>query len=90
MNVDDFVNNFFKNAEKIGYNIEVCNRGEARGKRQIDFGNKKLHELHIRMLYPMLIENGIDFSPASFNEIVRGRPCSIKGFREISATVLIK
>ncbi|QLC50604.1 hypothetical protein HWN40_10375 [Methanolobus zinderi] len=88
INVNDFVNRFFETAEKLGYDVEVCKRGEARGKKQIDFGNKKLHELHLRKLYPMLIENGIDFSYDAFNDIVPGRPCAVKGFREISATIV--
>jgi hypothetical protein len=88
VNIDDFMDDFFINAEKMGYEIESCKLGEAQGKKQIDFGNKKLHELHIRRLYPMLIENGINFSYEAFNDVVPGRPCAVKGFREISATVL--
>jgi len=68
----------------------MCKRGDARGKRQIDFGRKKLHELHLQKLYSTLTKDGIDFSYESFDRIVPGRPCAVKGFKEICREFLAK
>ncbi|MCD4822588.1 MAG: hypothetical protein K8R11_11105 [Methanococcoides sp.] len=88
MDSKEYVDTFFDIAKEMGYNIGRCKRGSARGQKQIDFGNKKLHEGHIRKLYPLIMEKGIEFSYDDFDELVPGRPCAVKGFKEINKKIL--
>lgn len=88
MKVEDYVNIFFVTAKEMGYQIEMCKRGKARGQLQINFGNKKLHADHIRRLYDLIEEKGLSFSYKDFEKIVPGRPCVIKGFKEINESIL--
>ena len=50
MKDDEYLDMFFKTAKEMGYTIETCKRGKARGQLQINFGNKKLHANHIKKL----------------------------------------
>ncbi|NPE28790.1 hypothetical protein HNV12_12665 [Methanococcoides sp. SA1] len=88
MDENEYVNAFFETANEMGYEIETCMRGSAKGKRQIDFGNKKLHEEHIKALFPLVQNKGYEFTTEDFNTVVSGRPCAMKGFREINKRIL--
>jgi hypothetical protein len=73
-----FVNLTVEEAKKRGYLIE---EGTQNG-RQIDFGNKKLHEGHLRALYPSILQPEANIS-ALIDRVAPGRPCTHKPMREI-------
>ena len=88
MNADEYVDKFFETAREMGYTLETCKRGKARGQLQINFGNKKLHADHIKILFNLIEEKGLAFSYEDFEIIVPGRPCVVKSFREINKSIL--
>ncbi len=53
MTQDEFVDAIVATARAQGYSIENSRYG-----RQIDFGHKKLHEGHLRQLYPDILAEG--------------------------------
>ncbi len=77
-----FVNEVINIAGKHGYTIENSRNG-----RQIDFGNKKLHEGHLTKLYPAIIQPNANIKEL-IEDIAPGRPCSHKPMREIVEKLL--
>jgi len=75
---ETFVNLTIEEAVKRGYPIEE----RTRHGRQINFGHKKLHEQHLRALYPAIIQPGANI-PALIDAVAPGRPCTHKPMREI-------
>jgi hypothetical protein len=90
MNQEEYVNKFFEIAKKMGYEIETCKSGTCAGERQIDFGNKKLHAGHVRLLYPVAKDKGVDITNVDFEKIVPGRPCASAPFRKINSEIWSK
>lgn len=64
--------------KREGYTLER-NRD---GLRQIDFGNKKLHEGHIELLYPEILNPDVHMSTLIDN-VAPGRPCAHRPMKEI-------
>jgi hypothetical protein len=50
---DKFIEEVLRIAEEHGYGLEYNSRN---GRRQIDFGHKKLHVGHLEELYPDILE----------------------------------
>ncbi len=73
-----FVDAIILIARQKGYIIEI-NRS---GLRQIDFGNKKLHEGHLRDLYPDILNRDINLR-SLIEKVAPGRGCSVLPMREI-------
>lgn len=87
MDVVEYENKFFEVAKAIGHEIEICKSGPFRDEKQIDFGNKKLHAGHIRVLYPLVIEKGYPISYEDFENKVPGRPCAVPFFNKINKKI---
>lgn len=81
MTKDEFINAVIAEARRQGYTIE-----DSRNGRQVDFGNKKLHEGHLGLLYPRILADGADIA-ALIEEVALGRPCSHKPMRWILAAM---
>jgi hypothetical protein len=81
MTQSEFVDAIVETARSKGYSIANSRHG-----RQIDFGHKKLHEGHLRQLYPGILAKGARI-PSLIDAIAPGRPCSHRPMREIVATV---
>ncbi len=77
MDQTTFVNSVIDEAKRLGYPIELSRNG-----RQIDFGHKKLHEQHLRKLYPAILQPGANI-PKLIDAVAPGRPCTHKPMREI-------
>jgi hypothetical protein len=75
-----FVDRVFQIAKEHGYPVER----NRQGLRQIDFGHKKLHEEHIRRLYPDILQPTESVSNI-IDVIAPGRPCTHRPMREIVA-----
>jgi len=87
MTVYEYEDKFFETAKRMGHKMETCKGGSFRGERQIDFGNKKLHAGHIRMLYPLVKEKGPTISYDDFEKLIPGRPCAVPYFNEINRKI---
>ncbi len=74
---DEFVSEVLKAAAERGFKVE-----DSRNGKQIDFGNKKLHEGHLRALYPAITVPGADIR-ALIERVAPGRPCTHRPMREI-------
>ena len=81
MTKNQFVNTVIEEAQKAGYPIETSSNG-----RQIDFGHKKLHEEHLRDLYPDILADGQDVS-ALIDRVAPGRPCTHRPMKIIIANI---
>ena len=81
MTESEFVTVVLQEAEQQGYEIE-----DSRNGRQIDFGHKKLHEGHLRTLYPEILEEDAHV-PTLVDAVAPGRPCSHRPMREILARI---
>lgn len=77
LDVELFIRRICETAFKLGYIVE-----DSRNGRQVDFGNKKLHEGHLRLLYPFILSPGVHVGQL-IDEVAPGRPCSHKPMREI-------
>ena len=82
MEEEEFVEQFMKIAGRR-FKIEI-NRD---GLRQIDFGNKKLHERHLRKLFPKILQKDADVAKL-IEEVAPGRPCTHKPVKEIVAQII--
>lgn len=71
MNENNFVDEVVRVARSMGYPIEI----NREGKRQIDFGHKKLHEGHLRQLYPEILLRDASVSRL-IDKVAPGRPCA--------------
>jgi hypothetical protein len=76
---DEFVNEVLRVARERGYTLEYNARN---GRRQIDFGHKKLHTGHLEDLYPAILHQGVHI-PSLIEHVAPGRPCSHRPMREI-------
>ena len=85
--IEEYVDKFFETASNMGYEIESCQRGEFKGERQIDFGNKKLHAGHIRRVYPV-VKRKSTICYEEFEKIVPGRPCAVLIFNKINKKII--
>ena len=90
MSQKEFVDAVFVIAKQKGY-IQETGRN---GIRQIDFGNKKLHEDHLRQLYPKILHplaiTDTSYTRKLIEDIAPGRPCTHKPMREIVESLLHK
>lgn len=77
MNIETYINQVCEIALRQGYTVE-----DSRNGRQIDFGKKKLHEGHLRSLYPFILSPGVHVGQL-IEEVAPGRPCSHRPMREI-------
>jgi bifunctional DNase/RNase len=68
------VRRVIEEARLLGYEIEDSKNGP-----QIDFGCKKLHEKHLRKLFPII---GVSIKDA-IEQVAPGRPCVHVPMREI-------
>jgi len=82
MDSKSFVERVTRAARNLGYKIEVNREGLDR----IDFGNKKLHEAHLRKLYPEILEPNADI-PALIEKVAPGRPCTHRPMKEIISAI---
>ena len=78
MDIQQFIDQVVKIARDKGFRIET-NRD---GRTQIDFGNKKLHALHLRAMFPEIVEDGVAISTI-IEKVAPGRPCTFKPMKEI-------
>jgi hypothetical protein len=76
--IETFIDEVLRIAKEFHHPMER-NRS---GLRQIDFGHKKLHEDHIRRLYPAVLEPAASVSKL-IDWVAPGRPCTHKPMREI-------
>jgi len=81
MNEDEFIDTILAEAQRQGHEIE-----EIRNGRQFNFGHKKLHEGHLRKLFPSILEQGAKI-PALIDAVASGRPCSHKPMKEIISNI---
>jgi hypothetical protein len=79
MTEDDFIIKVIGIAQNRGYPVE-----QSRNGLQIDFGHKKLHEGHLRSLFPDVMREGANISKL-IEEIAPGRPCSHRPMKMILA-----
>jgi hypothetical protein len=77
-----FVARVLEIAKELNFPLET-NRN---GLRQIDFGHKKLHENHLRQLFPSILEPNAYISKLVEN-VAPGRPCTHKPLRETIARI---
>ena len=80
MNKDEFVEDVVCNARSLGYRIETNRMGLI----QIGFGHKKLHEGHLRTIFPQIFQPGANISQL-IEDVAPGRPCSHRPMKEILA-----
>jgi len=78
MDENSFIDAVCSTAQSLGYTLEIARNG----RRQIDFGHKKLHEGHLRQLFPTILSENVHI-PTLINEIAPGRPCTHKPMRII-------
>ena len=76
---EEFQADVLRIAKTHGYKIEKL---KDTGIPQIDFGNKKLHGKHFRVLFPRVLADGVNINKL-IEEIAPGRPCSHLPFRKI-------
>ena len=72
-----FIESVMRIAKSHNYVIE-----ESKNGLQIDFGNKKLHEGHLRKIYPDILQANANIKEL-IDKVAPGRPCSHKPMREI-------
>lgn len=75
--VDEFVSEVLRVALECGFAVENSRNG-----KQINFGHKKLHEGHLRELYPNIAIPGAHI-PALIENVAPGRPCTHRPMRDI-------
>ena len=78
MSEEDFIRRVLQIARADGYPV-ARNRD---GFLQIDFGHKKLHEQHLRKMYPNVL-SGYQSISQLIDNVAPGRPCAHKPMREI-------
>jgi len=81
MNLDEFIDTVIDTARAHGYEIE-----DSRNGRQINFGNKKLHEKHLMNLFPHILADGTNVR-ALINSAAPGRSCVAKPLRQLIAEI---
>jgi hypothetical protein len=83
MNLTSFIDKVLQLAKENGWTLEHTQAGL----RQIDFGHKKLHENHLKALYPTILEPKAHI-PSLINKVAPGRPCTHKPMRIIITKVM--
>lgn len=78
---DAFLAAVIAEAQRQGFKVEPSRNG-----RQIDFGPKKLHERHLRKLYPAILAPQADVS-ALLETAAPGRPCTHGPMKRIIADI---
>jgi len=78
---DEFVEAVVAEARRRGYAIEQSRNGP-----QIDFGHKKLHEAHLRALYPGILTHEADVA-SLIETVAPGRPCTHEPMKAILAEI---
>jgi len=81
MTEDAFVDAVVRQASSLGYRIENSRNG-----RQIDFGHKKLHEDHLRALFPSILTDAANVA-GLIEAVAPGRPCTHEPMREIVSRI---
>ena len=79
----EFVDQVVYLSRTKGLKIET-NRNDQ---RQIDFGNKKLHEGHLARIYPNALDQTANI-PKLIEQVAPGRPCTHKPMKEIIDEIL--
>lgn len=74
---EEFVDAVFETAPFLGYVCETSRNG-----RQVILGHKKLHEGHMRMLHPKILDPDAHI-PSLIEAVAPGRPCAHRPMREI-------
>ena len=77
-----FVKAAISKAKMIGYKVEM-NRN---GRRQINFGRKKLHEGHLKAIYPQILDAHVNVG-LLIESVAPGRPCAHRPMTEIVAEI---
>ena len=77
MTESEFADTIVAEARRQGYTVENSRNG-----RQIDFGHKKLHEGHLRALYPAIMTQGANVA-ALIEAVAPGRTCSHRPMKDI-------
>lgn len=85
MNRSEFVAKVIEIAHKQGFQIE-----DSRNGKQIDFVNKKLHEVHLNQLFDLGILNENANVNDLIDKIAPGRPCTHKPMTEIIAKIRLE
>ena len=80
MNEDVFIKEVIGTARSLGYKIETNRNGLI----QIDFGHKKLHEGHLRAIFPQIFQPEANINQL-IDDIAPGRPCDHRPMKEILA-----
>lgn len=83
MTEPEFISKTIEIARNHGYTIE-----QSRNGLQIDFGHKKLHEGHLRRLFPDILHEGSNISNL-IEKVAPGRPCSHKPMKMILAEMIV-
>lgn len=78
MDLREFMDEVINLSRRRGHTIETNRNGQ----RQVDFGHKKLHEGHLTMMFPRILDNEARVSTI-IEEVAPGRPCTHKPMREI-------
>jgi len=76
-----FVSLAIEEAKKRGFAIDE----HTRHGRQIDFGHKKLHEQHLRALFPDILQPDANLS-ALIEDVAAGRPSTHRPMREMDGS----
>lgn len=81
MTEDQFVDAVVWHASNLGYKIEATRNG-----RQIAFGTKRLHEGHLRALFPSILTDAANVA-GLIEAVAPGRPCTHKPMRQIISQI---
>jgi hypothetical protein len=82
MNQNEYIQKVVGTARSMGYRIETNRNNQL----QIDFGSKKLHEGHLRDLYPEILKANADISNL-IDRVAPGRPCAHRPMKEIMSAI---
>jgi hypothetical protein len=82
MTEEEFILAIVSKAQQFRYRVERNRKGQI----QIDFGHKKLHEGHLKALYPRILEDGVDIGKL-IEAVAPGRPCTHRPMKGIMADI---
>jgi hypothetical protein len=81
MDENEFIEEVVRIAKSLGYKIENKIRTTL---VQIDFGHKKLHEGHLRKMFPQILQPGANVARL-IEAVAPGRPCAHRPMKKILA-----
>ena len=81
MNENEFIKEVVRIARSFGYRIENKFRTTL---VQIDFGHKKLHEGHLKAMFPQILQPGANVARL-IEDVAPGRPCAHQPMKKILA-----